>query len=130
MKTNKKLTYDVRKISKIAPETLEAIAYEYPGKRIEVTASTDEFTCVCPWSGLPDFAKISVMYVPGKKLVELKSLKLYLLSYRNAGIVHESVVNRILEDLVKACRPLEMTVEAEFKTRGGIITKVTAKMGH
>ncbi|MBU0952277.1 MAG: preQ(1) synthase [Elusimicrobia bacterium] len=121
-----KLNYDVRKVYEVTPEALQAIAYEYPGKKIEVTTSTDEFTCVCPWSGLPDFAKISITYVPDKKLVELKSLKMYLQSYRNAGIVHESVVNRILEDLVKCCAPQEMTVEALFNSRGGIITKVIA----
>lgn len=123
----KKLIYDVRKINNITPGVLQAIDYEYPGKKIEVTTSTDEFTCVCPWSGLPDFAKISIVYAPDKKLIELKSLKLYLQSYRNAGIVHESVVNRILNDLTGVCSPTEMTVEAEFKTRGGIITKVKAE---
>ncbi|OGS21367.1 MAG: NADPH-dependent 7-cyano-7-deazaguanine reductase QueF [Elusimicrobia bacterium RIFOXYA2_FULL_40_6] len=122
-----KLNYDVREIKKISPEALQAIAYEYPGKKIEVTTSTDEFTCVCPWSGLPDFAKISISYVPDKKLVELKSLKMYLQSYRNAGIVHESVVNKILGDLVKCCTPKEMSVEALFNSRGGIITKVVAQ---
>ena len=104
---------------------LQTIPYDYPGKKIDIEITTDEFTCVCPWSGLPDFANITIKYVPGKKCIELKSLKYYLHSYRNAGIVHESVVNSILNDLVRLCSPKEMSVEAEFKVRGGIKTKVS-----
>jgi 7-cyano-7-deazaguanine reductase len=115
--------------AKVSPEFLEAMPYEYPGKNIEVKIESDEFTCLCPWSGLPDFAKITISYVPGKVVVELKSLKYYLMSYRMAGMVHESVVNRILADLVKAVKPKSMAVELIFKSRGGIVTTVMAKHG-
>ena len=103
--------------------------YEYPGKKITVDISTDEFTCLCPWSGQPDFAEVTIKYIPNKKCVELKSLKLYLQSYRNAGIVHESVVNEIIRDIERLILPKWLFVEAAFKTRGGIITVVTAERG-
>ncbi|OGS20946.1 MAG: hypothetical protein A2252_04445 [Elusimicrobia bacterium RIFOXYA2_FULL_39_19] len=122
-----KLSYDVRKIKNITPKVLQAINFEYAGRKTEITAVNNEFSCVCPWSGLPDFAVITVKYVPDTKLIELKSLKLYLQSFRNVGIVHESVVNRILDDSVGCCKPLEMSVEALFNTRGGIVTTVKAE---
>ncbi|MEW6039959.1 MAG: preQ(1) synthase [Elusimicrobiota bacterium] len=109
---------------KIKPELLKTIPYEYPGKKITIDISTDEFTCICPWSGLPDFAKIKISYIPRKKCVELKSLKLYIQSYRNVGIVHESVVNRILSDLFDLMSPVWILVEAEFNIRGGLKTVV------
>jgi len=115
--------------TKVSPEFLEAMPYEYTGKNIEVKIESDEFTCLCPWSGLPDFAKITISYIPAKVVVELKSLKYYLMSYRMTGMVHESVVNRILADLVKAAKPKSISVELVFKTRGGIVTTVTAKHG-
>ena len=98
--------------------------YEFAGKNIEVKIETDEFTCICPWSKLPDFARLTISYVPKKLVVELKSLKLYIQSYRMVGIVHESAVNRILEDLVKKISPKTMTVEMIFNLRGGIKTTV------
>ncbi|MDI6640985.1 MAG: preQ(1) synthase [Elusimicrobiota bacterium] len=116
----------VRKISDVNPSLLQTINYEFPKRSIEITITTNEFTCVCPWSGLPDFATITIKYLPDKKCIELKSLKYYLQSYRNVGIVHESVVNRILQDLVKVCKPKKMYIEAEFNIRGGLKTKVTA----
>ena len=85
-----------------------------------------EFTCVCPKTGLPDFAKIIIDYVPDRKIVELKSLKEYYLSYRNVGIFHEHVVNKILEDLVAACQPRTMVINGEFNVRGGIKTTIKA----
>ena len=88
---------------------------------------TDEFTAVCPWTGLPDFARLTIRYVPGRSLVELKSLKYYLTSYRNVGILQEHAINRILTDLVALLEPVSMTVEAEYRERGGIKTKATAK---
>jgi 7-cyano-7-deazaguanine reductase len=109
-------------------EVLDTFNYEYPGRRIEVVISSEEFTSLCPWSGLPDFAKLTIRYVPNKRCIELKSLKYYLLSYRNVGIVYEHAVNKILEDLVRACDPLEMHVEMEFNVRGGI--KTTVKASH
>lgn len=103
---------------------LKTIDYEYRGKKIEILISTDEFTCLCPWTGLPDFATLRINYIPAKKCIELKSLKYYLQSYRNAGIVHESAVNKILEDIVHICSPLYICVELSFRTRGGINTTV------
>lgn len=106
----------------IRPELLETFAYEYPGKRNEVTVETDEFTAVCPWSGLPDFAKITVKYVPDKQIIELRSFKYYLYSYRNVGIFQEHLTVRLLNDLIKSCAPLEMTVVTDYNIRGGIHT--------
>ncbi|HBU70331.1 MAG TPA: NADPH-dependent 7-cyano-7-deazaguanine reductase QueF [Elusimicrobia bacterium] len=106
---------------------LLAMPYEYKGRDIEVLAETDEFTCLCPWSGLPDFARVAVKYTPDKSVVELKSLKFYLQSFRMTGIVHESAVNRILEDVSKCVRPRSMSVEMVFNLRGGIKTTVRAE---
>lgn len=113
--------------NKITPSLLEIMPYEYSGKQIDINIETDEFTCLCPWSGLPDFATLKIKYVPNKYVIELKSLKYYLHSYRQVGMVHESVVNKVLEDLSKASKPYEMTVELVFKTRGGINTTVKAE---
>ncbi len=106
----------------IRPELIETFAYENPAQRNEVTVETDEFTAVCPWSGLPDFAKITVKYVPLKDIIELRSFKYYLYSYRNVGIFQEHLTVRILNDLVKACAPMEMTVITDYNIRGGIHT--------
>ena len=84
-----------------------------------------EFTCLCPVTGQPDFATIRIRYVPDQQLVELKSLKLYMWSYRDEGAFHEDVTNRILDDLVAALEPLELVVEGDFLVRGGIHTVVT-----
>jgi 7-cyano-7-deazaguanine reductase len=115
----------MKKTDKPDNKLLKVIDYEYPGKKIAVDIATEEFTCLCPWTGQPDFATVKINYAPDVKCIELKSLKLYFQSYRNAGIVHESVVNNILEDLVKICNPLEMQVTAEFNIRGGLKTTVT-----
>lgn len=112
--------------SRVNSRLLKVINYEYSGKKIGVVVETDEFTCICPWSGLPDFAHLKVSYIPDKLCVELKSLKLYLHSYRNVGIVHESVVNKLLKDLVKLVKPKEMHIEAAFSIRGGLKTTVKA----
>jgi 7-cyano-7-deazaguanine reductase len=114
--------YDVDDVVAIDTRALETIQYEYPGKDIAIKIDTDEFTAVCPWSGLPDFATIRVDYVPNKVLIELRSLKYYLLSYRNVGIYQEHLVNRVLEDLVACCKPKWMKVEADYNVRGGIHT--------
>ena len=92
-----------------------------------VTLSTDEFTCVCPMTGQPDFAKIKIQYIPGKKIVESKSLKLYFWSFRNGGVFHEHVTNIILDDLVAALAPRWCRVTAEFAVRGGIAITVEAE---
>ncbi|MDI6840322.1 MAG: preQ(1) synthase [bacterium] len=105
---------------------LVTFPYEYPYRHIQMEHTTDEFTCVCPFSELPDYATITIKYVPNKLCIELKSLKYYLYSYRQVRIFHEHAVNKILEDLVAVLDPLEMTVEAKFAVRGGIATTSTA----
>ena len=114
--------YDVQPLSSIEADVLETFPYEYAGKDIVINIDTDEFTTVCPWSGLPDFATIKVDYVPGKSCIELRSFKYYLLSYRSVGIYQEHAVNRILEDLVKCAHPKWMKVTADYKVRGGVHT--------
>lgn len=119
--------FDVYGTEKIDSDVLETFDYEYVGKPIEIVITTNEFTSVCPWSGLPDFAELTIKYVPDRKCIELKSLKYYLHSYRNVGIFYEHVVNRILEDLVKVCDPLKMEVIAKFTIRGGLQTTVKSE---
>ena len=114
--------YDAEKPGAIDVAALETFPYEYPGKDITVVIDTDEFTAVCPWSGLPDFGTIRVEYVPGRVLIELRSFKYYLLSYRSVGIYQEHAVNRILEDLVRCAKPKWMKVTADYKIRGGVHT--------
>lgn len=108
-----------------SPALLRAMPYNWRGKKIEIVVESDEFTCLCPWSGLPDFAKLRVAYTPDAKIVELKSFKYYIQSYRMTGILHEDAANRILEDLVAVSKPLAMKVELVFNLRGGIKTTVT-----
>ena len=117
--------YDVQNPSAIDVRALETFPYEYPGKDIVVIIDTDEFTAVCPWSGLPDFATIRVEYIPARKVIELRSFKYYLLSYRNVGIYQEHLVNRILEDLARCARPKWMKVTADYRIRGGVHTVVS-----
>ena len=105
---------------------LQTISYEYPGRKIITELTTDEFTCLCPFSGLPDFAYLIIRYIPRHELIELKSLKYYLYSFRNIKIYNEHAVNRILEDLKGALKPHEITVIGEFTSRGGIKNKVSA----
>lgn len=97
-----------------------------PGREYEISFECPEFTCLCPMTGQPDFATVRIRYVPGRLCVELKSLKLYLWSFRDEGHFHEAVTNRILDDLVRAIRPRRMTVVGDFAVRGGIHTVVTA----
>lgn len=106
--------------------TLETFPNPNPERPYEISMECPEFTCLCPKTGQPDFATIRIRYVPDRICIELKSLKLYLWSYRNEGAFHEAVTNRILDDLVAACRPRSMRVEADFNVRGGIHTVVTA----
>jgi len=115
--------FDIQGEDTIDVGCLEAILFDYSGTATEVVYDTDEFTCVCPWTGLPDFGTLTISYIPNKKLIELKSLKYYLTSFRNVGIIQEHAVNRILKDLVKLIKPVSMTVEAEYKERGGIWTR-------
>ena len=99
--------------------------YEYPGQGAEVEIETDEFTAVCPWTGLPDFGTLTVRYAPDRSCIELKSLKYYLLSYTGVGIVQEHAANRILNDLVAIAAPLRMRLTLDYKVRGGLHTTVT-----
>lgn len=106
---------------------LEAFPNHNPERDYVVTLTTDEFTCVCPMTGQPDFAKITIRYIPDKKVVESKSLKLYFWSYRNEGVFHEHVTNTILDDLVKVLSPRWCEVVSEFSVRGGIAISVKAE---
>jgi 7-cyano-7-deazaguanine reductase len=103
---------------------LETFPNQFPGYEIEIVIP--EFTSVCPKTGLPDFGKLTIRYVPDKRCVELKSLKLYELGYRNLGIFYENVVNRFLRDFIRAVKPVSVTVTGEFTPRGGLYSKVTA----
>ena len=106
--------------------TLETFPNPRPGRPFEIAIDCPEFTSMCPKTGLPDFGTIHIRYVPDATCIELKSLKYYLLEFRNKGIFYESVTNQILDDLVAACAPQSMTVIGEFTPRGGIKTTVTA----
>ncbi len=108
---------------------LQTVDNPEDGRSYSVRMVAPEFSCVCPMTGQPDFATIVVDYVPGPRLIELKSLKLYLWSWREEGIFHEAVVNRVLSDLVLAAEPQWMQVSGYFKVRGGITTTVTAATG-
>jgi 7-cyano-7-deazaguanine reductase len=108
-------------------KTVDTFPNPKPDREYEIRFACPEFTCVCPVTGQPDFATIRISYVPAEKCVELKSLKLYLWSYRNEGAFHEAVTNRILDDLVAALAPRTMRVEGDFMVRGGIHTVVVAE---
>ena len=105
---------------------LDTFEYEYAGKEIWVEFEIPEFTAICPFSDFPDFAVIRLKYVPNKRCIELKSLKLYINSFRNVKIFHEHVVNVILDDFVAACDPLRVEIEGDFHVRGNIKTVVRA----
>ena len=105
---------------------LLAVDNPHPDRDYEIRCSTPEFTCVCPMTGQPDFATFTITYVPGPKIVELKSLKLYLWSFRNEGHFHEDVTNRVLDDLVAALQPRRLRIESLWNVRGGITTTVRA----
>ena len=110
-------------------KTLEVVPNPHPEGDYEVSMAVPEFTCLCPRTGQPDFATIRIRYVPDEHLVELKSLKLYLWSYRNEGAFHEDVTNRILNDVVTAAGPRWIEVTGDFNVRGGIKTEVRATYG-
>ena len=105
---------------------LDTFAYEFPGKEIKINVEIPEFTCICPFSDFPDFATIRIEYVPNERCIELKSLKLYINSFRNVKVFHEHVINMILEDFVTACDPLSVEIEGDFNVRGNIKTTVRA----
>jgi 7-cyano-7-deazaguanine reductase len=108
---------------------LETFTSPRPGRAFEIRFETTEFTCLCPMTGQPDFAHLTITYVPDQLCVESKSLKLYLWSFRNEGAFHEAVTNQILDDLVSAIRPQWMRVDGDFLIRGGIRTLVVAEHG-
>ena len=112
-------------IRKLKTPRIETIENKYADKDYQVRLETAEFTCVCPKTKLPDFANIIIEYIPDKLCVELKSFKLYLYSYRDIGIFHEHLANRILDDFVIACLPRHAKITCEFNIRGGIKTTVT-----
>lgn len=112
----------------IRRDLLDPVDYQYKGRRdIQIEIRQPEFTSVCPMTGLPDFGTILIRYHPDEMIVELKSLKFYLLQYRNVGIFYEHVVNRILDDLVAVVRPKRLEITGDFTPRGGISTVVTAR---
>lgn len=115
----------------IDPSLLECFEYEYAdtpvGRDMEIITTTDEFTSVCPFSGLPDFAQVTIAYVPNRLCLELRSLKYYLLSYRDVGIWYEHLVNRMMEDLVEACKPRRMRIAIDVNPRGGLQSTVVAE---
>jgi 7-cyano-7-deazaguanine reductase len=108
-------------------KTLETFPNPAPERDYRIHMEIPEFTCVCPMTGQPDFATLTLDYVADKRCVELKSLKLYVWSYRDEGAFHEAVTNKILDDLVRATKPRYMRLEAKFNVRGGICTTVVAE---
>jgi 7-cyano-7-deazaguanine reductase len=105
---------------------LETFEYKYQGKQTRISFTCPEFTAICPFSDFPDFATIRIDYIPAQRCIELKSLKLYVNSYRSIKIFHEHVVNRILEDFVRACDPVSVEIEGDFNIRGNIKTVIRA----
>ena len=110
----------------MSSSTLETFPNPRPERHYEISIHCPGFTSVCPKTGLPDFGEIRITYVPDERCVELKSLKYYLIEFRNRGIFYEAVTNQILDDLVGLLAPRRMTVVGDFSARGGITTKVTA----
>ena len=106
---------------------LEVVDNEYYDRDYTINISIPEFNCVCPKTGLPDFGTIIINYVPDRHIVELKSLKLYMVKFRNMGIFHEHVTNKILDDFVRACKPRSVDIAGDFNPRGGIKTVITSK---
>ena len=116
-----------KKIRKLKIPAIEVWENEYKDKDYVVKLEIPEFTCICPKTGLPDFAVINLQYIPDRWCVELKSFKLYIIAYRDLGVFHEHAVNKILEDFVRASRPRWVHIEMVFNPRGGITTRVEAE---
>ena len=106
---------------------IEVFANPNSERNYEIHMECSEFTCLCPKTGQPDFADLDIFYIPDQRCIELKSLKLYLWSYRNEGTFHEAVINKILDDLATACNPRSMRIIGDFYIRGGIHTAITAE---
>lgn len=125
---NRSIPYQIEKLDRVTTQVLDPLDYAYQGRRdIVITIRQPEFTSVCPMTGLPDYGTIVIKYTPDQKIVELKSLKFYLLQYRNVGVFYEHLVNRILDDLVSALKPKWMEVQGNFTSRGGITSDVAAR---
>ncbi|HCG91205.1 MAG TPA: NADPH-dependent 7-cyano-7-deazaguanine reductase QueF [Dehalococcoidia bacterium] len=118
---------DIKPEAEIRSQALLVFEYDYPEQSSVIDLDTEEFTAVCPWTGLPDYGSLLIRYIPSTTCIELKSLKYYLLSFRDVGIVQEHAANRILKDLVKLCSPKFMKVTLDYKPRGGIHTTVTVE---
>jgi 7-cyano-7-deazaguanine reductase len=116
------LQKDVRSLK--TPD-IEVWENQYKDKDYTISIRTDEFSCICPKTGLPDFADIQIEYIPDKYCIELKSFKLYLIFYRNIGIFHEHLTNKVFDDILKACTPRYAKISTIFKPRGGISTTVS-----
>ena len=123
---DKKIKYNIKKPETVKADIIEPIEYK-SHRNINIVIKQPEFTSLCPMTGLPDFGCITVKYRPGKKIIELKSLKFYLLQYRNVGIFYEHAVNRILDDLVEKLDPQWMEVTGDFTSRGGITTQTSVE---
>ena len=108
---------------------IEVWQNQYPDRKYTIHLEISEFTCICPKTGLPDFAKIFIEYIPNKTCIELKSLKLYMNFYRDIGIFHEHLTNKIIDDVVKACKPRYVKIATKFNPRGGIYTTVAREYG-
>jgi 7-cyano-7-deazaguanine reductase len=123
-------TYEGRQghIPDLKTPDIESWEFQYSGSNTELTVTIPEFTCVCPKTGLPDFATLIVRYIPDKLCLELKSLKEYILFFRDVGIFHEHLVNKMLTDCSNACKPRHMVVEGVFNARGGIQTTAIARL--
>ena len=119
--------YRVKKETSPQYTDLEIVNNDYSNRDYEINIAIPEFNAVCPKTGLPDFGTIYITYSPDKYIVELKSLKLYIVKFRNLGIFHEHVTNKILDDFKRACKPKKIVVRGDFNPRGGIKTTVTTK---
>ena len=131
MKPNKPLKTKTPLYGERAIAEAQIICFDNPNtlRNYEITITLPEFTCKCPFSGYPDFATLSLKYQPGMKVMELKSIKLYINSYRDKCISHEEVINKILDDFVSACEPLWMELEADFNPRGNVCMNLKASHG-
>ena len=118
-----------KNIRKLKTPPIDTWKNQYPDRDYTIQIDIPEFTCICPKTGLPDFGAIIIKYVPDEKCIELKSLKYYTLFFRDIGIFNEHVVNKMLDDFVKSCRPRWMEIFGEFNARGGIKTTVVAEYG-
>ena len=130
LENREKINYEILEPDVIKRDAIDAIEYEYKKRDISIVIENLEYTSVCPMTGLPDFGSLIIKYVPDKYIVELKSLKFYLLQYRNVGIFYEHLVNKILDDIDAIIKPRKIEVIGKFTNRGGIVSTVTAQKGN